>query len=113
MVTSLPPSSGQHNHYFESTYQQAYCRSPPRVPEILKYSRGKPGCNHGNLMTPPTHPGGEPKAFPAHQPVLDPPEYCRHYSGFMTSSMEAYGVPEHRQRNSAPTPAIKDSPTHS
>ena len=30
----------QYDHYFESTYRQAYSKSPPQVPEVLKYSRG-------------------------------------------------------------------------
>ena len=40
--------------------------------------------------------GDEPSAFPAHQPVLDPPG-LKHNS-FLTSSMEAYGIPEERRR---------------
>lgn len=35
----------------------------------------------------------EPKAFPAHQPVLDPPEVKEYYNSFMTSSKEAYTPP--------------------
>lgn len=30
----------QHSHYFETTYSQGYCKSPHKVPEVLKYSRG-------------------------------------------------------------------------
>ena len=35
----------------------------------------------------------EPKAFPAHQPVLDPPQVKEYYNSFMTSSKEAYTPP--------------------
>ena len=27
----------QHDHYFETTYKQSYSKSPPGVPEVLKY----------------------------------------------------------------------------
>ena len=37
--------------------------------------------------------GEEPKAFPAHQPVLDAPEVKEYYNSFMTSSKEAYTPP--------------------
>ena len=30
----------QYSHYFETTYSQGYSRSPHKVPEVLKYSRG-------------------------------------------------------------------------
>lgn len=30
----------QHNHYFETTYGHGYSRTPHKVPEVLKYSRG-------------------------------------------------------------------------
>ena len=40
--------------------------------------------------------GDEPSAFPAHQPVLDPPGLKD--NSFLTSSMEAYGIPEDRRR---------------
>ena len=40
-----------------------------------------------------SHAGEEPKAFPAHQPVLDPPEVKENYNSFMTSSKEAYTDP--------------------
>ena len=37
--------------------------------------------------------GEESKAFPAHQPVLDPPQVKEYYNSFMTSSKEAYTSP--------------------
>jgi len=33
----------------------------------------------------------EPKAFPSHQPVLDPPEFKQTYNSFVTTSTAAYG----------------------
>ena len=47
---------------------------------------------HNNVMYF-SHVGEEPKAFPAHQPVLDPPEVKEYYNSFMTSSKEAYTPP--------------------
>ena len=35
----------------------------------------------------------EPKAFPAHQPLLDPPTLKAEYNSFLTASREAYTVP--------------------
>ena len=43
-VTKLAQSKclpSQYSHYFETTYSQGYSRSPHKVPEVLKYSRGK------------------------------------------------------------------------
>ena len=42
--------------------------------------------------------GNEPSVFPAHQPILDPPELKQHYNAFMTSSMEAYGSPSKQKQ---------------
>ena len=42
-VTKLSQSKclpSQYSHYFETTYSQGYSRSPHKVPEVLKYSRG-------------------------------------------------------------------------
>ena len=42
-VTKLAQSKclpSQYSHYFETTYSQGYSRSPHKVPEVLKYSRG-------------------------------------------------------------------------
>ena len=35
----------------------------------------------------------EPKAFPAHQPLLDPPTLKAEYNSFLTASREAYVAP--------------------
>ena len=35
----------------------------------------------------------EPKAFPAHQPLLDPPTLKAEYNSFLTASREAYTAP--------------------
>ncbi|XP_064407458.1 cilia- and flagella-associated protein 68-like [Halichondria panicea] len=66
----------QYSYCFETTYKKTYDKSPPKVPEVLKYRQDK-----------------ELGAFPAHQPVLDPPELKQHYNAFMTTSMEAYRPP--------------------
>ena len=42
-VTKLAQSKrlpSQYDHYFETTYRQAYAKSPPKVPEALRYSQG-------------------------------------------------------------------------
>lgn len=75
-LTQPRPLPSQYDHYFETTYRHAYSKSPPSVPEVLRYSRGE-----------------EPKAFPAHQPQLDPPQLKQHYNSFLTSSTEAYLPP--------------------
>ncbi len=46
-----------------------------------------------NKRLSPIHADKELGAFPAHQPVLDPPELKQHYDAFMTTSMEAYRPP--------------------
>ena len=35
----------------------------------------------------------EPKAFPAHQPLLDPPTLKAEYNSFLTASRETYTAP--------------------
>lgn len=31
----------QYDHYFETTYKQTYEKSPPKVPEVLKFRQGE------------------------------------------------------------------------
>ncbi|CAI8027662.1 UPF0686 protein C11orf1 homolog [Geodia barretti] len=75
LLSQARPLPSQYNHYFESTYTQSFSKEPQKVPEALKFSRGK----------------REISAFPAHQPVLDPPQIKQTYDSFLTSSMAAYG----------------------
>ena len=49
------------------------------------------------------HAEEEPKAFPAHQPLLDPPTLKAEYNSFLTASREAYVAP-----TTTPPPAAEE-----
>ena len=52
-VTKLAQSKclpSQYSHYFETTYSQGYSRTPQKVPEVLKYSRGKNGIKYVSII---------------------------------------------------------------
>jgi hypothetical protein len=64
----------QYSHYFETTYDQSYnINNIDTAPHKIRTSQDR-----------------ELKAFPGHQPVLDPSAFKQNHQPFLTTMREAY-----------------------
>lgn len=89
IVKQAKPLPSQHNHYFESTYDQSYNFKPYEVPKELKH-----------LKAP------HPNAFPGHQPETDNAAIKSIYNSWETTTRAGYVDPRIRQTPLESQPAM-------
>ncbi len=40
-LSKCPNPTSQYDHYFSTTYKEAYAKSPSKIPDVLRHSSGK------------------------------------------------------------------------